>query len=120
MDYFVHFAKPGRHFVWVRGFAVNPAGDSVHMGLDMKLDWGANVGVGGSGFVWSGPRPFEVVKPGLHTFSIWAREDGAIVDRILFTADAGYVPDPETRSPKKELIGEGPAESPTQPWPAPR
>jgi hypothetical protein len=120
LDYLVDFAKPGRHFVWLRGFAVNPAGDSLHMGLDLKLDWGKNVGVGGTGFVWSGPRPFDVVKPGLHTFSVWAREDGTILDRILFTRDGAYVPDPDTRSPKRELIGAGPPASPPRPWEKPR
>lgn len=115
LDYFLELKKPGRYFVWVRGFGINHQSDSLHLGIDVKIDWGANVGLGGSTFAWSGPRAFNVEKPGLHTFSIWMREDGAIVDRILFTMDGKYEPDPDLRSPKKELIGPGPPESLPQP-----
>jgi hypothetical protein len=31
--------------------------------------------------------------PGPHTISIWLREDGIIVDKLLLTTDVGYLPE---------------------------
>jgi hypothetical protein len=59
-----------------------------------------------SSFQWSsttreqGPQIVRVPQPGLHILSIWIRESGQIVDKIVVAKDAAYVP-----------AGEGPAES---------
>jgi hypothetical protein len=44
----------------------------------------------------------DVTTPGIHTLNVWMREDGAIVDKLLLTTDATFVP--------TDL---GPAESPS-------
>jgi hypothetical protein len=80
----------------------------------MKIEpWGTCVGMDGGRYNWQ-RREFRVDRPGINTFSMWMREDGAIVDRLLFTADAKYEPEPLKRgpSPGKAFIGEGPDESP--------
>jgi hypothetical protein len=49
-----------------------------------------------------GPRStFEVTSVGIHTFNLWMREDGLIVDKIVLTTNPDYVP-----------TGDGPAENP--------
>jgi hypothetical protein len=118
MDYLVNFEKPGRYFAWLRGFApFLREGDAVHLGLDLKLEpWGEDRGIAIDRFMWGGRRAFQVATPGVHTFSIWMLEDGTILDRILFTADESYEPDPDNRDANKHLIGHGPAESPMRPW----
>jgi len=104
MDYLVNFEKPGRCFVWLRAFAPYlREGDAVHLGLDLKLEpWGEDRAIAVDHFMWGGRREFNVTAPGLHTFSIWMLEDGAIIDRILFTADEKYVPGDDTKSPAND------------------
>ncbi|HEU0032354.1 MAG TPA: MYXO-CTERM sorting domain-containing protein [Kofleriaceae bacterium] len=46
----------------------------------------------------------NVPAPGRHTIDLWMRDAGAIVDRVLLTPDASYMPD-----------GEGPDESGHEP-----
>ena len=46
------------------------------------------------------PARISVASAGIHTFNIWMREDGTIIDRVLLTSDAAFVP-----------TGTGPAEA---------
>jgi len=114
MDYAIEFAKKGRHWIWVRGFGSNPNTDSIHVGLDLEpAGWGRNVQTAWGKYVWMRhPRPVEIREPGIHTLSIWMREDGALIDRFLLTTTPGFKvegkQDPSTRG----TIGMGPPESP--------
>lgn len=44
-------------------------------------------------FTWVRGGTIEVASPGVHTISLWMREDGAVVDRLLLTPDAAYMPE---------------------------
>jgi hypothetical protein len=47
-----------------------------------------------------GPQTVDVDTPGVHFFSLWIRESGQIIDKIILTRDDAFVPS-----------GAGPAES---------
>jgi hypothetical protein len=100
LDYKVDFVKTGTHYIWLRVWANDGSDDSCHAGLDFQA---INTCDGIDGFdntyVWTnstidGPVPtFEVASPGLHTFNIWMREDGCIVDKIVLTTNPDYAPE---------------------------
>ena len=58
------------------------------------------------------PRPCEGREPGVHTLSVWRREDGAVLDRILLTSSAGFRIEGRQDVPTRGTLGMGPAESP--------
>ena len=114
MDYAIEFARKGRHWIWVRGFGSNPNTDSIHVGLDLEPgDWGRNVQTGSGKYVWmKHPRPFDVPAAGVHTLSIWMREDGTMVDRILLTPMPNFKIEGQQDPASGGIIGMGPPESP--------
>ena len=98
-------ATTGTYHVWLRGYAPNAAGDSLHLGLTPAVLPSTTQLIDGvTGF---GPRQwywrkqtmdgevatFEVDNPGRYTLYLWAREDGLKLDRILLTMDDNYIPD---------------------------
>ena len=103
-------SETGTYYVWLRVWGM-PRASSVYggtAGLDNAMGLGAR-DVPSTEWVWinaekSSDRA-QVVFPsgGSHDFSIWMREDGFRIDRVLLTTDAGYVPS-----------GVGPDESPRQ------
>jgi hypothetical protein len=119
MDYIVNFKTTGTYYVWILGLAVTGAGDddSIHAGLDGVVSPTAAriTGQVNTGFTWCNntmdpaPATITVATAGLHTFSLWMREDGNVVDKILLTTSA-----PATYTP----TGMGPAEA-TEPDPTP-
>jgi len=114
MDYAIEFKKTGRHWVWVRGYGANPKADSVHVSLDLEPgEWGRNVQLGTGKYVWMRhPRPFEVRTAGVHTLSVWMREDGAMLDRLLVTAVGGFQVEGTRDVGSRGTLGVGPPESP--------
>ncbi len=107
LDYLVNFPTAGTYFVWVRASGPSGADDSMHIGLNGSLgQFGTNLTSLASGsYGWAtntigGPARVVVPSAGNHTFNIWMREDGTIIDRVLLTTDAAYVP-----------TGSGPAEA---------
>ncbi len=83
--------------------------DSVHIGLDgVGPTSGYNVnGFKTNAWSWSNRsngnvRTIEVTSTGIHSFDLWMRESGMIVDKIVITNDPNYVPS-----------GLGPDESPS-------
>ncbi len=108
LDYQVSFVKTGTHYVWIRAWGAGGGDDSCHTGLDGEeiatcdrmQGWNLN-------YTWSnstmdGVRStFEVDSTGIHTFNVWMREDGLIVDKIVLTTNPDYTP-----------TDDGPAESP--------
>ncbi len=99
LDYQIQFQNPGTYYVWVRMLGLNGADDSLHAGLD-----GVPVTYGGLGMTdtrgtwhWEdqsgGQRvTVQVGSPGVHTFHLWMREDGVIVDKIILTQDPNEAP----------------------------
>lgn len=103
----VLFTTTGTYNVWVRGIGPNGDGDSCHAGIDGAGPASADRITGfGTALGWSrstidGPvATISVTSTGLHTISIWMREDGFVFDKLLLTT-AGTTPS-----------GAGPAESP--------
>jgi hypothetical protein len=113
LDYALHFTKPGRYFLWVRANGNNDGGASIHAGFGLKAEpWGINLRTGNGRYAWTRSPAFQIDAPGGYLFSLWMREDGAMLDRFLITADESYEPSPAERAPDRVMIGEGPAESP--------
>lgn len=109
----IKFSTPGTYYVWVRGYAAGPAGDSVNVGIDgampasgMWLSQFSNVNLA---WAWasakidgSGRITLNVPTAGVHVVSVWMREDGFCFDKILLTTSSSFTP-----------TGLGLAESPT-------
>jgi hypothetical protein len=109
LKYTVNFTQAGTYYVWLRGLADKAGDASVHVGLDggrgllgslldrdsqaMALtpqQVGAwtwfNTTVSGAVAV------LEVPSTGVHTISIWMREDGFRLDKLLLTTNSRFVP----------------------------
>jgi hypothetical protein len=113
LDFKVVFTKTGTNYLWIRGGdpTAGGAGDSVYAGLDGTSVLGGDVrgapGFNTTAWNWVGndnaanTRAFLVVtNAGEHTVSLWMREDGFLVDKLLLTTDAAFTP-----------TGQGPAET---------
>jgi lysophospholipase L1-like esterase len=111
MDFRVEFQQAGVYYVWVRGVGPNGSSDSVHVGLNGVANaagatlsdfqpWGslrwANMQNG-----TTKPILISVPAPGVHTVNVWMRESGTVIDRVLLTSEADYLPS-----------GSGPDETP--------
>jgi hypothetical protein len=98
LDYRIQFAKAGKYYLWIRGYAESGADDSVHVGLNgAEIPTATAVTISMKKWAWSRRTMSNVngsldVTAGTHTLNLWMREDGAIVDRILLTSDPKYVP----------------------------
>jgi subtilisin family serine protease len=110
LDYQVEFAGSGTYYVWVRAMAQDGAGNSLHVGVDGTESpdgQGVNLAPTDGAWHWTNttlkgsPATIQISGPGLHTISVWMREDGLRLDRLIVTADPSFVPD-----------GTGPDESP--------
>jgi hypothetical protein len=99
LDYRIQFQKAGKYYLWIRAYAETGNDDSVHAGLDGKeVKSSTAVGLANKKWAWNNRimanavATLDVAAPGLHTVNLWMREDGAIVDRVLLTTNAKYVP----------------------------
>jgi hypothetical protein len=97
----------GTYHVWLRGHAYGDGDDdSVHAGFTLE-DSRRITFADTAEWTWSRTTMdganaiLEITEDGPRTLSIWMREDGTIIDRILLASDPSYVPS-----------GEGPPESP--------
>ena len=106
LDYLIDFPEKGKYTIWMRTWGAHPGSDSIHFGLDMKTTDRSLFHTGNGKLQWQRHRDwtFEVDEPGLHTLSVWMREDGCAFDRLIITCDQ------KTRT--DEPAGQGPAESP--------
>lgn len=115
LDYAVRFTRPGRYFLWIRGNGNNDGGVTVNAGFDIKAsDWGTQLRTGHGRYAWHRSPSFQVAKAGNYLFSIWMHEDGAILDRLLFTSSVSYEPSPTERASDKVMIGLGPPTTPSR------
>ena len=106
LDYRVAFDRAGTWQVWVHGFgdadASNEGGDdSVHIGLDGKLDSAAAMDGFPPRWRWSRsrragvPATLTVDAPGVHTLNVWMREDGFAFDELLLIGPGAPVEGPD-------------------------
>ena len=114
LDYRIVFENAGTHYIWLRGGdpVGNGSGDSVHAGINgqspataTRIDGAPTFNVA-TGWNWVGNiqgdtrATIEVPSAGTHTVSLWMREDGFLVDKLILTTDVDFTP-----------TGTGPAES---------
>ncbi len=115
LTYPVHFATPGKYWLWARAFTTTTEDNGLHFGVDGtwpetaqrwqtvtkgKWHWESrqrttDVHVGVPGLL-----TLDVPAAGLHTIHIAMREDGIALDRILLVNRQDYQPNgigPETK-----------------------
>ena len=101
MRYPIEFSTPGTYQVWIRGVGASSTDDSLNIGLDGVLQASADRisdFTPYNSYQWSKqtmdgtPATITIGSPGLHTLSVYMREDGMRVDRILLSTDAALVP----------------------------
>jgi hypothetical protein len=104
LDYFVNFIFSGTHYLWVRAYATSSSSNSLHAGLNGGTSaGGADIHFSAIGsYVWV-RTTLTIPSAGVHTVNLWVREKSAVVDKVVLTTNAGYVP-----------TGFGPAESPKE------
>ena len=108
LTYPVHFAAPGRYYVWVRAHSTGDEDNSLHVGLNgtwpasgQRLQWcdGKNT------WKWESKQRvpenhcgiphaiyLDVATAGDHTVQFSMREDGFEFDAFLLTTDRDFVP----------------------------
>jgi hypothetical protein len=93
LDYRIDFPAAGTYYAYVREPYTNTADDAVNVGLD-GTSVSANINNTSGSFRWrvtnatGFPVVLNVTTPGVHTFNIWMREDGCVVDRIYITTSS--------------------------------
>ena len=103
LDYKVNFQTTGTYYVWVRGYAGSSGDDSCHVGLDgieaPSADRIAGFAYGEwdhwdwSNYSMSSPSAtVDILYTGEHTISLYMREDGLIVDKLVLTKETDYQP----------------------------
>ena len=108
LKFTVRFQTPGSYRVWIRGLSSSQDADSCHVALDGAArdeSYAQQFPLNGA-FTWTnntrgqGSQVLEVTTAGVHFLSIWIRESGQIIDKIILTTNTSYTP-----------TGTGPAES---------
>ncbi|MFK7844462.1 MAG: PKD domain-containing protein [Rhodothermales bacterium] len=98
MQFPLLLSSTGTYYVWLRALAIAD-GKTVYAGCDnqaMRMGVSSIEELGE--WVWYGMKnegrraQFNVSQIGEKTFTIWMREDGFSVDRIVLTTDKDYIP----------------------------
>jgi len=89
-DYGVEGLEPGRYRLWIRAFWQDGCGNSVGCAAGNKQIVFTD-GIFDKWHWLTVPKQFDHTG-GDFTFSLVRREDGIMVDQILLTSDAGFIP----------------------------
>jgi hypothetical protein len=121
LDYEINFVKTGTYYVWILAYAPDSNSDSCHAGLDGEAI-PTLVGLSGwdGDYEWNNDRMgtndrplFEVTTTGVHTFNIWMREDGLIIDKIVLSTNPDFtLTGSESGPPESERLLPGQASGP--------
>lgn len=95
MDYSVEIDVAGTWYVWVRTYATDASSDSVIVGLADQA--GAIGGATALEWAWdqdsaTGVVAFTVPAAGRYTFSVWMREGGVAIDKLIMITQQDYTP----------------------------
>ena len=100
LDFDIDFVKTGVHYIYLRYRAASGDDNSVHLYMDGAVfDDTYQVPVS-TDWAWDrSPESFTITTTGTHTLTIFHREDGLDLDRIVITTDPSYAitgfgPDP--------------------------
>jgi hypothetical protein len=91
LDFKVDFHTAGTYYIFLH-IPHHPSGqdDSVNVGLNGTLV-NANLGNTTGSWRWRTTNPatiaLNIATPGVHTFNIWMREDGVMVDKVVLTTN---------------------------------
>lgn len=117
LRYYIDFPAAGEYRLWIRAYTDDVKWDSLHVGLD---------GAGSTSgtyqrfttvmpeWQWNSRNPYGaqvliVDKPGVHLLSLWIRESGIAVDKLMLTRDLETEPEglgPDESS-ERSMAGEG-------------
>jgi hypothetical protein len=99
LKYQISFTETGRYYIWVRACAKGND-NSLHAGLNgnsvassqaitlpVKRNW-VWTNLTGKGEI----AYLNVQNTGTQTLDVWMREDGLVLDKIILTTDASFVP----------------------------
>ena len=93
LDFKIDFHTAGTYFVFLHLPTLPGSDDSVNIGLDGALV-ASNLGNTSGSWKWRTTNPasvgLNITTPGVHTFHIWMREDGAIVDKVILTTNSTF------------------------------
>ncbi|MCP4410004.1 MAG: PKD domain-containing protein, partial [Gammaproteobacteria bacterium] len=101
LQYDLGLTITGSYTVWLRGYAINAAGDSVYVGLNYQPITTTDYISEFPPHTWawihtlaesSQPATFTIDYPGVHTLHLWIREDGFSIDQIILTTDESFDP----------------------------
>lgn len=100
LQYLLNFERSGTFYVWVRGFGdTGGQSNSLHIGLNGQIQPTANQLEGFSNeWRWSnqtrdGSRAtLQISQSGVQNVSLWMREDGLAVDKVVITNDPRFQP----------------------------
>ncbi len=104
LDFEINFVKTGTHYIWVRQKSPNGADNSIIPAFDGVLlaDW--NMPDALTEWTWSKAGfTFDVTSTGIHTFSIYMREDATPIDKIELTTNTNYAPSDTTNGLKVQI-----------------
>ena len=110
IDFDVNFVKSGTHYLLVRMIAEDANDDSCipYYNATSKGNW--YTGTTGGTWTWK-KKTFTGVSTGNQTVSIYMREDGLKIDKLLLTTNDSYVPtgseseSPSARNAGQSLVG---------------
>lgn len=94
LQYSATLDQPGTYYVWIRAYPTSGDDDSLHAGIDGSTS-GASRIFFSTYNTWSWTNRVQTGEPayvsttstGVHTFSLWMREDGARIDRMVLTTN---------------------------------
>ena len=119
LRYALAIQTPGTYRVWLRAFSTSTLADSVYVGLNgtERPTTSAHLfQVDPVNWTWSSttrtqalPQTLDFESPGLYLFSIWVRDSGQIIDKVVLAQDPGFTP-----------VDAGPPESGSVDLPGPR
>jgi glycosidase len=101
LQYTINFTNPGTYYVWVRAYAIVNTDAMFHAGVDGVSDTAARMVLNHlDAWSWTGsvlnsttPAKITVATSGAHTFSLWMRDDGIRLDKIILTTNPNYSPE---------------------------
>jgi glycosidase len=99
LQYAVTFATAGTYYLWMRGHAIDGGSMTLHAGLDGTASTQMTLSQSGA-WQWtnailnsSAPATITIGSAGSHTLSLWMRDSGIKVDKIILTLNPNYSPD---------------------------
>ncbi len=98
LQYSITFTNPGTYYVWLRGYAETTETVSAYIGLDGASPAAAQIDLPKLGtWTWSNaaagssvPVAITVGAAGTHTLSIWMRDAGFALDKIILTRNPNF------------------------------